>query len=219
MVSKLAHDLRNYVTPIHARLHLMARARNESRKKDVRDVELALREVERLNKLISEILDIARLDQGMFEIDVQPVDLGPLIEDVSAALSTPDHEIIVEAPEQAAVAADPQRIRQCIENIVSDTVQHSPHNSPVKLTVWNEQRDQTMWGVVDFHNEGPGIPVEIMPRLFDRFAAGPESRGLGLGLYLAKRIAVAHGGDVSVESPSGEGTRFRLHLPCYRDIG
>jgi two-component system OmpR family sensor kinase len=77
-----------------------------------------------------------------------------------------------------------------------------------------DRLNEKLWGTVEVQNEGPGIPVELMPKIFDRFVSGPDSRGLGLGLYLAKRIAVAHGGELSVDSPPGEGTRFRLHLPC-----
>ncbi|HVE81598.1 MAG TPA: sensor histidine kinase, partial [Myxococcales bacterium] len=74
------------------------------------------------------------------------------------------------------------------------------------------------WARVDVVDEGPGISAELLPRIFDRFVTGQKAgQGLGLGLYLAKRIASAHGGDLTVESTPGKPTRFTLLLPGYRD--
>ena len=67
-------------------------------------------------------------------------------------------------------------------------------------------------------DQGPGVPPEMVPRMFQRFVTGhSQSGGIGLGLYLAKRVAVLHGGDVTVDSPPGAGARFRLTLRCYRE--
>ena len=82
--------------------------------------------------------------------------------------------------------------------------------------VSTERRDGCTWGLLEVRDQGPGIPAELMPRVFDRFAAGPSSSGLGLGLYLARRIAVAHGGELTAESQPGKGAHFFLRLPCYR---
>jgi two-component system, OmpR family, sensor kinase len=216
LITVLAHDLRNYVTPVSARLHLMrGRAEKDKRQDDLRDAELAIKGVQRLTRLISDILDVARLDQGIFQMDLQPVDLARTVQDISKALATPEHDLIVDAAEETIIAADPQRVQQCLENVISNATQHSPDNAPVRVLVKIERRNEKLWGVCEVHNEGPGIPVEVMPRIFERFVSGPGSQGLGLGLYLAKRIAVAHGGELFVESPPGKGARFLLHVPLY----
>jgi len=218
LITVLAHDLRNYITPLSARLHLIrGRAEHDKRADDFRDADLALLGILRLNNLISDILDVARLDQGIFQFDIQPVDLTRVARDVAKTLSTPEHELLVESADETVVAADPQRLRQCLENLVSNAVQHSPDSAPARVLVHVAQRDEKVWGVVEVHNEGPGVPVDLMPRIFERFVAGHGSRGLGLGLYLSKRIAVAHGGDLMVQSAPGKGTRFVLHLPCYEE--
>jgi two-component system OmpR family sensor kinase len=217
LITVLAHDLRNYLSPIRARLQLIhGRAERNQNKDDLRDVDMAIGGVDRLSRLISDILDVARLDQGIFRMDVQPTDLARLAHDVGKALSTPDHRIIVEAAEEAVVAGDAQRVQQCVENLVANAVQHSPHGAPVNVVVRVERRDDRYWGCLEVRNEGPGIPVELMPRIFERFTAGAGSRGLGLGLYLAQRIAAAHGGELAADSRPGKGARFLLRLPCYQ---
>jgi two-component system, OmpR family, sensor kinase len=218
LITVIAHDMRNYITPINARLHLIrTRAQKADRPEDFRDADLALNGVKRFNQLISDILDVARIDQGIFQVDPQPLDFATTVQEVLNGLSTPEHELVLDTADELIVAADPQRIQQCLENIVANAVQHSPDAAPVRLLVHGEQRDQKLWGVLEVHNEGPGIRPDLLPQIFERFVAGPASRGLGLGLYLARRIAVAHGGDLTVESPEGEGVRFLLRLPVYQE--
>jgi two-component system, OmpR family, sensor kinase len=218
LITVLAHDLRNYLTPISARLHLMqARAEKELRGPDVRDAAVALSNVARLSKLISDILDVARLDQGLFTIDAQPVDLGRVAREASGSLSTPDHEIALEIAEPAVVAADPVRLQQCIDNLLSNAIQHSPREAAVHMRVWKERQDARAWGCLEVRNQGPGIPSELLPTIFERFARGPRSSGLGIGLYLAERVAKMHGGDLTADSAPGRGARFRLMLPSFEE--
>lgn len=218
LITVLAHDLRNYLSPIRARLQLIrARATREHRADDIRESDVAMGGVDRLGRLISDLLDVARLDQGIFRIDVQPIDLTGLAHDVAKALSTSEHPVEVDSAEPAVIGGDMERVRQCVENLITNAVQHSPAGAPVSVLVRVERRDDRSWGCLEVRNEGPGIPVEILPRIFERFASGPGSRGLGLGLYLARRIAAAHGGELSAESEAGKGARFLLRLPFYSD--
>jgi two-component system, OmpR family, sensor kinase len=217
LITVLAHDLRNYLSPIAARLQLIRnRALRDERQGDLREAEIALRGVDRLTRLISDLLDVARLDQGIFQMDVQPTDLASIGREIARALSTPGHEVAFAAAQETIVAADARRVRQCVENLIANAIQHSPQGAAINVTVGTERREDRIWGLVEVRNEGPGIPAELLPRVFDRFASGPGSRGLGLGLYLAKRIAVAHGGELTAESQPGKGARFLLRLPCYR---
>lgn len=217
LVTVLAHDLRNFLSPVSGRVQLIRhRAASDGRDADVRDADGALKAVRRLSRLVEDILDVARLDQGVFRLDTQQVDLGAIATDVARTLSTPAHEVRVVVAELVFVHADPSRVSQCLENLVSNAVRHSPRGAPVIVEVAREQMDEGEVGVVCVMDEGPGVPVEILPRIFERFSAGEGSIGLGLGLYLARRIAVAHGGDLTVESPPGQGAHFRLRLPAQR---
>jgi signal transduction histidine kinase len=214
LVTILAHDLRNFVSPILARLQLIQRrAAQDKREVDVRDSEAALWAVRRLNRLIADILDVARIDQGVFRLDLAPVDLGVLASDVAKTLSTPSHEIRVAAMDEVVVNADPARVTQCLENIVGNAIRHSPRGAAVTVIVSKTRVEDGDVGALEVLDEGPGVPAEVLPRIFERFSSGNRSPGLGLGLYLAKRISLAHGGELTVESPPGKGARFRLLLP------
>jgi len=220
LITVLAHDLRNLVSPIVSRLQLMRyRARQDKRERDVADCEAAQRAATRLSRLISDLLDVARLDQGVLRLDLQPVDLAALARESAHAIATPDHDIHVDAAEQVIVAADPDRIRQCIENVLSNAIRHSPHAGEINVVVQAVRSDDGEWGCLAIHDQGPGIPADILPRIFEKFVAGAKSSGLGLGLYLGKRIAVAHGGDLTAQSPPGAGAKFTLRLPVYVENG
>jgi signal transduction histidine kinase len=214
LVTILAHDLRNFVSPIFARLQLIQRrATQDKREADVRDSDAALGAVRRVNRLIADILDVARIDQGVFRLDVVPVDLAALATDVAKTLSTPSHEVRVAPMEEVVVAADAERVAQCVENIVTNAIRHSPRGAQVTVIVSKGRVEKGEVGALEVLDEGPGVPVEMLPRIFERFASGAGSPGLGLGLYLAKRIALAHGGELTVDSAPGKGARFRLELP------
>jgi signal transduction histidine kinase len=92
-------------------------------------------------------------------------------------------------------------------------VKHSPEGGTVTVTVAPEARDGLEGARVTVADQGPGVPPDLVPRLFTRFGAGEHSPGLGLGLYLARRIAAAHGGALALDSAPREPARFTLWLP------
>jgi two-component system, OmpR family, sensor kinase len=219
LITVLAHDLRNVISPIDLRLHMLhRRAERDQRQADVRELDAAAKAVARLSGLISDILDVARIDQGILDMDVQPVDAVELIQNTAATLSTSENPIVIKSSEDVILAADPARVLQCLENLLSNAVKHSPKGAPVTVLLSSVKHDSGDFAIVDVVDEGPGVPPEIMPRLFERFVTGGRSNGgLGLGLYLAKRIAVMHQGELTVSSEPGKGARFRLMLPKYSE--
>ena len=213
LVTVLAHDLRNYLQPLQMRLELMRlRAERSGRADDLADAETGAKAVLRLGGLISDILDVARIDQGVFQLMPETVDLGRLVKETVALLSTRERPIMLtlQEGEPIMIRADPGRLRQCLENVIANALQKSPAKAPVSVFVTCRMREAR----VDVQDEGPGIPADILPHVFERFVSGSRQHGgLGLGLYLAKRVAAIHGGDLSVESPPGRGARFMLSLP------
>jgi signal transduction histidine kinase len=121
--------------------------------------------------------------------------------------------IRIDAPVPVVLAADPNRIRQALENLLSNAIKHTPAGASVDVTIEPESGDAGCWAVVTVADQGPGIPSELFPRLFDRFVRGPGSSGLGIGLYLASRIVAAHGGTLSADPTPTPGARFQMRLP------
>src|SRR5512140_1587674 len=216
LVTVLAHDLRNMLSPIVARVELLRRRAARRNDEDVRDAGAALKGLARLARVISDMLDVARIDQGLFALNVQPFDLVVVAQEEARTLSTPDHPIEVQAPEEIVAVGDPERIRQCLQNLFSNAVTHSPHEEPVEVLIEKKNLEDGAFAQVQVIDQGPGIPPEVLPGIFERFRKGKGSAGLGLGLYLARRIAAAHRGELTVQSAPGQGTRFRLLIPCER---
>ena len=215
LIATLAHDLGNLLAPVKGRIDLLKRrARREDRQRDLRDIEEAARAVDRVVALVADLLDSSRLEQGLFALNRQPVDLVDLVRETCAALKTNCMPIRVEVSDQDVVLAmDPNRIRQALENLLSNAIRFSPAGAAVVVELDVDSSGAESWAVVTVTDQGPGIPPELFPRLFDRFARGPGSSGLGIGLYLASRIVAAHGGTLTADPDATIGARFQMKLP------
>jgi signal transduction histidine kinase len=163
--------------------------------------------------MLSDLLDTARLDQDLFALSVEVVHLPTLVQETADVLRSPAALIEVRTPDHLVVEADADRLRQALENLLSNALRYSPKGVPVTVEVTTERRADTDWAVITVQDAGPGIAPELLPRIFTRFAAGSNKKGLGLGLYLARGIAEAHGGSLTVDATPGTGARFRLALP------
>jgi two-component system OmpR family sensor kinase len=212
LVTVLAHDFRNFLTPLRGRLELLGRrARREGLDRYLRDAEELISTVDRLDRLVRDLLDTARLKQGLFELTCEPVDLVELVRVAVAEFATSPGAVEVQATmDELVVSADSSRLRQVFENLLSNAMKVQPEGEPVQIVL-----DATSdgWATVTVVDRGPGIAPELIPHLFQRFTAGSESVGLGLGLYLARGITDAHGGSLEVDSRPGYGARLMVRLP------
>lgn len=214
LVTVLAHDLGNYLTPLVGRVSMLRlRAEREARASDLVDVEHVARGLERLRRLIVNLLDVTRLEQGIFALAPEPVDIAALVRELSNLMRVPDVEIAVQAPTELVVPADPDRLRQALENLIGNAVKHTPEGQAVTVEVTDALREDGSWVTVTVRDQGPGIAPELIPHLFQRFAKGPRSTGVGIGLYLTRGIVEAHGGTLTVASAYGQGASFCLSLP------
>jgi len=215
LITVLAHDLRNYIAPINMRLNVLRmRAEQQRREDELRDLGLLGRSIDRLGELITDILDVSRIDQGVFQIRPQRIELAGLVREIIATFEAAQHSLrlTVQQGEAIPISGDPVRLRQCLENLIANAIQKSPATGTINVFVRRHVQEGHGRGVVEVIDEGPGIPAEQMARLFERYSTSrPE--GLGLGLYLAKRIARVHGGDLTADSEPGKGARFTLTLP------
>lgn len=218
LVTVLAHDLRNYLSPLNMRLDVLRmRAERDQRSDELRDIALLARSVARLGELVNDILDVARLDEGLFHIQTQRIELSALVREIVGGFQSAQHaiDITVQQGDDIRVAGDAARLRQCLENVIANAIQKSPVTAAINIFVRREIRaDGARSAVVDVIDEGPGIPAEQLSRVFDRYQTGHgREGGMGLGLYIAKRLARLHGGDLTAKSPPGKGARFTLTLP------
>ena len=172
-------------------------------------------ETDRMQDLISNLLDSAKLQSGQMIMDLQVVRLDALIKDVilRSKLHHPALDIQVEITEPIKpIQADPRRLAQTLENLISNAVKYAP-GAPVKVKI-AELSDGVR---IEVSDTGPGIPEKYQAKLFDRFFRIPDSqnttRGTGLGLFICKQIVQAHNGKIDLVSRVGEGSTFRIYLP------
>lgn len=214
LVTVLAHDLRNLLSPVGARLALMLeRARQHEREQDANDCERCLTGVERLGALMSDLLDVARIEQGLLSFSYQSFDLVKLVRECAAALARPDVDVLVASyVEPLSIVADRNRLSQALENVLSNAVKHSPRGAPVHVELANTVLESAPAVQITVIDHGPGIAPELLPRVFERYVRAGEAAGLGLGLYLARSTLVAQGGAINLISDT-KGTRCELKLP------
>ncbi len=213
MITVLAHDFRNHLQPLQARLQLMRLHSAAERLVSTSDVDGALRSVQRLTRLTNDLLDLKRLDEGLFTLNLLPVDLVNMAHETRAAFETQTRPIHVTGVPELVYIADSDRLRQVLENLVANALKYAPPGSAVQLRVDLRQGQEGESAVLEVADEGPGISPQILPTLFERYVSGAESHGLGLGLHLARHIVRLHGGELSVTSKPGAGTSFRITLP------
>jgi two-component system, OmpR family, sensor kinase len=214
LVTVLAHDLRNLLTPITGRLELLyERALKAQREADVKDCDRVRSGLKRLAELMSDLLDVSRIERGILSVQSAPLDVVQIVRASAASMALPAVEIDVEpfTPE-IFVEGDAQRLRQAIENVLSNATKHSPRGVAVKVQLEPTRLDAGNAVKISVVDRGSGIAPEVLPRIFDRYVSSGRSAGLGLGLYLARAVVSAHGGSITVAS-SLAGTRCELLLP------
>jgi two-component system, OmpR family, sensor kinase len=215
LVAVVAHDLRNGLAPIRGRLDLLLRtAKPQHGTVAAADLVPLQAAVSRLGRLVDDLLDVSRLEHGLLRLDRSRVNLVTLVHESAHAFEVPGAITIhIEAPRPVWIAADVGRLRQAVDNLLANAVQHTPQPARIDVAVNVGQGAQAETATITIADRGPGIDPALLPTLFDRFARSTSSSGLGIGLYLAREIARAHGGDVHLVSTSTQGTRIRLLVP------
>ncbi len=185
-------------------------------------------ECDRLTRLIQDLLDISRIEQGRaMQMNWAEVDVAALTEKVltTQRAYARDHVLSAEFPENfPRIDADPDKIEQILTNLVNNAIKYAPGGGPVRVTgeVIADSAPQTVR--VRVSDEGMGISREHLPKIFERFYRvdnrdNREIGGTGIGLALVKALTEGHGGTVSVESEPGRGTTFLLTFPVRRVVG
>lgn len=217
-LSVASHELRTPLTTIKGYTQLLAQTVNDLEPDErATYINAVLGEIERMMGLISELLDVSRIETNRLQIHPQPIRWIDFIAGRISAFRVQHHNrdirFEVQTPE-TTVHADPDRMRQVIDNLLSNALKYSADGTDIDVSVVVLD-GQIHTAVTD---QGIGIPRDEIPQLFERFhrARNVSSRyygGLGLGLYIARAIVEAHGGTIAVESDEGSGSRFTVQLP------
>lgn len=212
-----SHELKTPITSIMGYLQILTRFNKD---KDAnRFIAKTLRQVKRLSTLVSDLLDVSKIEAGKLQLVKEKFDIRPTIDDAIELIqhTNATHHILLHTQVQSAViCGDPQRIEQVIINLLTNAIKYSPQGKKVEIFLSVDTR-QVKIGVKD---EGLGIPADRLDQIFNRFYRVEELNsnisGLGIGLYISKEIIERHNGKIWVDSTLEKGSTFWLTLPLEK---
>ncbi|MFT7465033.1 MAG: two-component system phosphate regulon sensor histidine kinase PhoR [Pseudohongiellaceae bacterium] len=221
-VSNVSHELKTPLTsmrgfveailedpemPADLRTHFLGKARHST---------------ERLSAIVSDLLNLTRIESTAGQIEREPIELGLLVGDtVRAAAEDAEARVVslafAEPPAEATIWGDEQSVALAVSNLIDNAVKYSPEGGFVGVKLIPEGA----WLTLSVDDEGPGVPVVERERIFERFyrvdkVRSRELGGTGLGLSIVKNVVLAHGGEVEVQSSESGGSRFLMRLPVSR---
>jgi two-component system sensor histidine kinase ChvG len=211
----VSHELKNPLASIRTAAEMMAEADSSEERRRFQD--LMVRDVARLERLVSGLRDVARVE-GQIEADVsEAIDLPGLMSDLVASLDATAlngrHVDMVMDGRSVRVIASPERLRQVFENLLANAISFAPAGSGIAVTISN----RGAWAVVTIDDSGPGIPETHRARVFQRFftyrPGDPRREHVGLGLAIAKQIVESYGGEIAASNRPAGGARFEVRLP------
>jgi signal transduction histidine kinase len=215
----VSHDLRNPLMGIRLHCEHLRETQEMRSPAGMRHVEAIERGVKSMERLIRDLLDMSRIEAGQLVIYRGEQELGSLVtEAVNAVRPLAERKgigLAVTLPARAAeVYCDRERILQVLSNLLGNAVKFTGTDGTIKLEVAGDDEQSTF--IV--RDTGVGIPPDHLPHLFERYwrANRTDNKGVGLGLYIAKAIIAAHGGDIVVESDVGAGTMVRFSIPRHQ---
>ena len=217
-VANVSHELRTPLTSIKGFVETLKRGAIDERENAVNFLDIIERHTDRLNQLITDLLDLSRVETGKKKMDFQPIKVEELINRAVSHFMEISNKnrpkIKYNIPSDLPmVLADEEGIETVLKNLLDNAVKYTPKRGEINITS-TDKDDYIEIAVVD---NGIGIPSSDLPRIFERFycvdkARSRELGGTGLGLSIVKHIIEAHGGTVGVESEVGEGSRFTFTL-------
>jgi two-component system sensor histidine kinase MtrB len=204
----VAHELRTPLTALVGEASLLAEHLERMPADSRRPAELLIADVARLRRLVDDLLEISRLDAGAESVHAEPVDLRALVGATVEARGW-NGRVRLDG-DGLSLTSDPRRLERIVGNLVDNALEHGGKEVAIRIGRDGEAV------AVEIADDGPGIPPEHLPHIFERFYKADEARsggGTGLGLAIARENARLLGGEIDVSSVPGEGTRFTLRLP------
>ncbi|HEY3060819.1 MAG TPA: HAMP domain-containing sensor histidine kinase [Chloroflexota bacterium] len=217
LVASVSHELRTPVATVRGYLESALRQDGVLPASVRADLDIADREVARLEGLIDDLFTLARAEVSRLDLRLEPADLGQLVQrqvETYAPLAWQQRrvEVLAETPSAETTAlVDAQRVGQIVSNLLANAIRHTPPGGLVAAGVSSEDG----FVRIEVRDTGEGIAPEVLTRIWERFYHGQEGEGAGLGLALVKELAESMGGRAQVTSTTGEGTAFSVRLPAY----
>jgi signal transduction histidine kinase len=221
-LAMLAHELRNPLAPIRNAGELLARSGplNPPARAAVSTIE---RQVSHLTRLVDDLLDVSRITQGRIELRRRPTSIAEVVtrglETVDPIIQQKHHRVVVASSRRPVmVDADPERLVQCIANVLTNAAKYTPAGGEIRI----EFREEAAKARVIISDNGVGIPAELLPQIFDLFVQGDRTLdraqgGLGIGLSIVKRLIEMHEGAVTATSAgTNQGATFEIELPLMK---
>lgn len=219
----ISHDLRNPLSTIQGHAQILQTMLQESQmgEKFRQSTQAILRSARRMNVMIQDLVDVARIEGGQLKLKLQQVKLADYLKNYLQRVSTTMDvgRIHIEAPDDLPpVRADYDRLERIFTNLLSNALKYSTPGTPVLVRARRVDGEV----VIDITDQGPGIDPECLPHLFERFyrvKGTTSTEGIGLGLYITRTLIEAHGGRIWVESQPGVGSTFTFTLPVVISRG
>ncbi|MEW6055948.1 MAG: HAMP domain-containing sensor histidine kinase [Bdellovibrionota bacterium] len=222
-LSLAAHEIRTPITVIKAQAQLAARVYSQGKLDEQtleRSLKLFIQQSDRLEKLCSDLLDIARLDLGQFVISPSVFDLGGVVSATIEQMKSKSsgHEVFFKANDGLVVYADRERTGQVVQNLLQNSIRFSPRGGRIEV---NAIGSRGKFAKVSIKDEGLGIAPDNLSKVFHRYyradTAAAGAYGLGLGLHLSREIVHRMGGKIRARSEGlGRGAEFYFTLPLHR---
>jgi NtrC-family two-component system sensor histidine kinase KinB len=227
LIGVASHELKTPLTTLHMNLLLLGEQADNLAPRQREMLAAALQGCAELGSTIDELLDVTRIEAGQLRLQLAPVDLPPLLNQVLQSLQArfEDAGVRTELVQEGAptsVHGDAARLRTVFINLLTNALKYSPPGGTVTIGIAPGASGTVQVSVTD---AGPGIPVELRERVFEKFFRvehhqdnqTTQVRGTGIGLYLCRQIITTHGGSIWCEAGETGGARFRLTLPCHVD--
>jgi two-component system, OmpR family, sensor kinase len=223
-VADVSHELRTPLTGLGGSLEiLLFGAAHDDEEVTHRLMSGMYAEVERMQRLVADLLVLTSLDEGRLKLRLTTVEVSPLLADVCAQMQSQVHgqSLTYQVPPGLpALRGDADQLRRVFLNIVENALKFTPPGGRVELRAANEKQG---WVMLEIQDTGAGIPSEALPHVFERFYRADSSRtrqswqmgGSGLGLSLARELVEAHGGTIAISSRVGQGTTVALRLAAH----
>jgi signal transduction histidine kinase len=225
LVAWVSHDLRTPLASMRVMLEALADGVISDKDTEQRYIQTTLSEIQHLSRLINDLFEMAKLDVGHLDLDLQPMPFAELVSDTMGSMLAKANAKQIRLEGEVDKAVDlvniaPDKIQRVLKNLIDNAIRYSPEGEVVTIRAAYDHEENLR---VEVHNSGVEIAPDVLPKLFDSFYRGEasranegEERGTGLGLAIARGFIEAHSGKIWAESSKDTGTCFIFTLPIKK---